>query len=96
MFIISSFAYSQDLASGKKLYKKCMSCHGADGYGKKSQKAPMIAGQYEWYLKAQITNIRDQKRVSGNSKKMYAMVKGLKDEHVADLAAYIATLPLRR
>lgn len=78
--------------NGEKLFKKCVSCHGKDGYGKKSQKAPLIAGQYDWYLKTQIANIRDGVRENKNTKKMYPFVKNLSDAEIGDLAAYISTM----
>ena len=78
--------------NGAKLYKKCVSCHGKEGYGKKTQKATLIAGQYDWYLKSQITHIRDGVRVNKNTKKMYPFVKNLTDSEISDLAAYVSTL----
>jgi cytochrome c553 len=87
--------YSQDLEQGAKLYKKCITCHGKDGMGKKSQKAPMIAGQYDWYIVSQIESIISKKRFNNNAKKMYPFVKNLSDKEIKDLAAYISTLPKR-
>ena len=92
----SFLCYGQDLEKGAKLYKKCISCHGKTGLGKKSQKAPMIAGQYSWYLESQITAIKNKTRTGGQTKKMYPFVKNLKDKDIKDLAAYITQLPLRR
>jgi cytochrome c553 len=78
--------FSQDIENGKKLYAKCTSCHGNDGMGKKSQKAPMLAGQYDWYLESQIIAIKSKKRVSGASSKMYPFVKALSDKEIKDLS----------
>ncbi len=88
--------FSADLEKGAKLYKKCTACHGNDGYGKKSQKAPMIAGQFEWYLKEQIYAIKNEKRLNNNTKKMYPYVKNLSDEDIENLSAYIASMPKRK
>lgn len=95
LFIAFNFnLYAQDAENGKKLYAKCTSCHGTDGMGKKSQKAPMLAGQHDWYLESQINAIKNKKRVSGSSSKMYPFVKALTDNEIKDLATYIATLPV--
>lgn len=87
----SSFA-AGDAAKGKKLYTKCISCHGKDGMGNKAQKAPMIAGQHTWYIESQIKDIRDKKRSNKNTIRMWPFVRTLKDGEVADLAAYINSL----
>ena len=78
---------------GAKLFKKCMACHGADGYGKKSQKAPMIAGQHEWYIEAQVKAIKSGARSNNNTKKMVPYVKDLSDQDIKNLASYISQLP---
>lgn len=83
---------AQDAQRGSKLYTKCMSCHGKDGMGKKSQNSPMIAGQYPWYIETQIKNIISGKRENKNTKKMYPFVKNLDAKDISDLAAYISSL----
>ncbi len=91
-----SFSYSSlaaDAAKGKDLYQKCIACHGADGYGKKSQAAPMLAGQHSWYTSKQIKDIKNKVRENANTNKMYPFVKNLTDNEIEDLAAYIETLP---
>lgn len=90
------FSFGVFAADGAKLYKKCISCHGKDGYGKKSQKAPSIAGQYDWYIEDQIKQIRDKKRTNKNTKKMYPFVKKLKDADIKALAEYISKMPVKK
>lgn len=85
-----------DATKGANLYKKCTSCHGKDGLGKKSQKAPMLAGQYDWYLVSQLKAIRDKVRVNKNTNKMYPFVKKLSDQDFADIAAYVSSLPKKK
>lgn len=92
LFTVTPFVSAQDAERGEKLYNKCMSCHGKDGMGKKSQNAPMIAGQYEWYIVSQVNNIISGKRENKNTKKMYPFVKNLNKKDIADLASYIASL----
>jgi cytochrome c553 len=85
-------AFAQDAANGEKLYSKCISCHGKEGMGMKAQKAPMIAGQYDWYIEAQVNAIIKKERDNANTKKMMPFVKNLSEKDIKDLAAYISKL----
>jgi cytochrome c553 len=85
-------AFAADAVKGKELYGKCIACHGADGMGKKSQAAPMLAGQYDWYIEAQIKAIATKERNTPNAAKMYPFVKNLTDDQMKDLAAYVQSL----
>lgn len=96
LFAATSIVRAADATKGEVLFKKCVSCHGKDGYGNKAQKAPLIAGQYDWYVKAQVMHIRDGERANKNSKKMYPFVKKLSDNEIEDLAAYISTMSKRQ
>lgn len=89
---ISFSSFSQDAKNGEKLYKKCIACHKKDGIGMKSQKAPMIAGQYDWYIESQIIAIQKKERDNKNTKKMWPFVKGLSESDIKDLAAYISSM----
>lgn len=82
-----------DLEKGKQLFGKCAACHNSDGMGKKSQMAPMLAGQYDWYIVKQVHAIKNKERDNANTAKMYPFVKGLSDQEIEDLAAYIQSLP---
>lgn len=92
LMVTLSSVQAQNMDNGKVLYTKCVSCHGRGGEGNKSQKAPMIGGQYDWYLESQIKNIRDKKRVNANTPKMHPFVKDLSDKEIKDLSAYVQTL----
>ena len=91
--IYSIHAIAADAAKGKDLYQKCIACHGADGFGKKSQQAPMIAGQYSWYVTKQVKDIKNKVRENSNTNKMLPFVKNLSDQEIENLAAYIELLP---
>lgn len=81
---------SDELKRGHDLYAKCILCHGKRGEGKKSQKAPAVGGQFDWYLNQQITNMRDGVRIN---KVMNPYVRKLSDQDISDLSAYMAKLP---
>ena len=81
---------TDQLKRGHQLYKKCVICHGKGGQGKKSQKAPAIGGQHDWYLKDQLLIMQKQIRVN---KTMYPYIKNLTTQDMEDLASYISKLP---
>lgn len=75
--------------NGEMLYKKCASCHGANGQGNKSQEAPKISGQYDWYIKSSIEKMQSGER---KNPKMIPFIKNLSKQEIEDLAAYISAL----
>ena len=79
------------LERGLALYGKCKVCHGPRGQGKKSQNAPAIGGQFDWYIEKQVLMMKSGERVN---KKMLPYIKRLSGQDVKDLAAYISKLPL--
>jgi cytochrome c553 len=81
---------TEQLKKGHKLYGKCMSCHGKAGQGKKSQKAPRIGGQADWYIASSITKMKAKERIN---KVMFPYIKRLSAQDIKDLAAYISKLP---
>ena len=93
--ILLNVSFAGNAEKGAKLYSKCIACHGKTGMGKKSQKAPMIAGQYDWYIISQINAIKTGKRSNRNTKKMMPFVKNLKQEQIEDLAAYISSMAFK-
>ncbi|MAF77093.1 MAG: hypothetical protein CME63_12530 [Halobacteriovoraceae bacterium] len=79
-----------ELQNGSDLYKKCITCHGKRGEGKKSQKAPAIGGQYDWYIALQISNMKSGERIN---KVMNPYIRNLSEQDIKDLANYISKLP---
>jgi cytochrome c oxidase subunit 2 len=87
-----------DAAAGKALYAVCAACHGATGEGNVALNAPRLSGQGAWYLERQLTLFKQgargthEKDVFG--KMMAPMAATLADDTaIANVAAYIATLP---
>jgi cytochrome c553 len=81
---------TEQLKKGAALYAKCVVCHGKRGQGKKSQAAPAIGGQFDWYIESQIVNMKNGTRVN---KIMNPYIKKLSEQDIKDLSAYIAKLP---
>ena len=84
---------TEELKRGHQLYTKCIICHGKSGAGKKSQKAPAIGGQHDWYLKDQLNLMQKKIRVNQT---MYPYIKNLSPQDIEDLANYISKLPWGR
>jgi cytochrome c oxidase subunit 2 len=87
-----------DAAAGRALYATCAACHGANGEGNLALNAPKLSGQGAWYLERQLRQFKQgargthEKDVFG--KLMAPMAATLADDRaIADVAAYIATLP---
>lgn len=86
-----------DTERGAMLYRSCASCHGAEGQGGSTFKAPRLAGMNDWYLVRQLTNFREGIRGRhprddyGNQ--MVDMAQILVDDTaVRDVVAYIGSL----
>jgi len=84
---LTSAEESGDSAAGKVKSESCQGCHGADGnsYG---PDWPHLADQHESYLIKQIKNFQQGERTNET---MNAMVSGLSEKDIADVAAYFAS-----
>ena len=89
VFLFVSPLMAQDVEKGASLYKKCIVCHGKNGEGKRSQKAPRIGGQFDWYVYQQLKDIKSMVR---KNDAMMPYVKNLSDQDFKDLSAYISSL----
>jgi cytochrome c553 len=67
----------------------CASCHGPKGISPAKMQHPNLAGQKEAYLASSLRAYRDKIR---NFPAMNAIAASLKDEEIANLAAYFAKL----
>ena len=71
----------------------CSACHGADG-GSVSVPAPVLAGQQQAYLVAQLTALRDRSRANDKARTfMWPMAASLSDAEIDNLASHFAALP---
>lgn len=76
------------MADGAALYAKCKGCHGADG------KNAAISGVAIAGSDTVAAKLKGYQNGEGGAKKgmMMGQVKGLSDQDIADLAAYIKGL----
>jgi cytochrome c553 len=86
----SSLAAAADLKVGRQKALQCQTCHGLDGQAKLPD-APNLAGQGEIYLAKALKDYRSGAR---QNEMMSLVARQLKDEDIADLAAYYAAIPV--
>src|SRR5215471_18780474 len=79
-----------DVKAGRQKALACQTCHGLDGQAKLPD-APNLGGQVEIYLVKTLKDYRDGAR---KNEMMSLVARNLKDEDVADLAAYYAAIPV--
>jgi cytochrome c553 len=101
LFTLTSFSLPllsyQD--RGKSNFGLCSSCHGPEGQGNVTLKAPAIAGLPDWYIVAQLekfsTGVRGKHPDYAPGIRMYSMARNFKDnkEDIAAIAAYVSSLP---
>lgn len=87
-----------DAAAGKASYAVCTACHGAGGEGNVALNAPKLSGQAAWYLERQLRHFKQGARGTHDKdvfgKMMAPMAATLADDQaIANVVAYIATLP---
>ena len=98
VFLASSLrAAEPSPAMGVVLFKNlCVQCHGAQGEGSATLRAPSIAGLPAWYVRAQVLNFKAGRRGTEAHEPqalvMAATAKVLQDEHVEALAKFIEGL----
>jgi cytochrome c553 len=92
---LNAFA-AGNATNGATLAKKynCASCHGADYKTPIDPTYPKLAGQHPDYLVHALTAYKRGNGASGrNNPIMSGMAQPLSDNDMADIAAYLASLP---
>jgi cytochrome c553 len=83
-----------DVERGEEAYEVCGACHLPSGAGRPDGTFPQLAGQHTTVLIKQIADIREGRR---DNPIMYPFAKTLVDpQELADVAAYVETLPIPR
>jgi cytochrome c553 len=85
----SNQALSGDVPAGEARYaQNCGNCHGPAGMGIASY--PKLSGKEVSYLVDRLKTYRSGKKIGPNSGLMIMMAKGLSDEEIVNLAAYLS------
>lgn len=80
-----------DASAGEKLYRRnCRACHGATAKGASSY--PALVGQEPAYLIDKIVRYRAGEVFGPNTPLMAQRVKGLSDQDIASVVAYVVSL----
>ncbi len=90
VLVASPAASAGDVKAGRQKALQCQTCHGLDGQAKLPD-APNLAGQGEIYLAKALKDYRGGAR---QNEMMSLVARNLKDDDIADLAAYFAAIPV--
>jgi cytochrome c553 len=89
-----ALSLTADVENGARLYRHCVACHGAEGWGDTSGAYPQIAGQLPGVIIKQLADIRAGNR-DNPIMRAFSSARALGDaQSIADVAAYIAQLPM--
>lgn len=79
-----------DAGAGGTMYaRNCAQCHGRNGAGTAS--FPALTGKDAGFVTGRLEQYRAGERVGPNSGLMFGVARGLSDEDIADLSAFIST-----
>ena len=94
--VLGAFAFAANVtaagnaaAGQKKAATVCAACHGADGNSASGQ-FPKLAGQNAGYIVQELERFKSGKR---QNPIMAGMAQPLSDRDMADIAAYLESLP---
>jgi cytochrome c553 len=94
--LVSFNAGAADMANGANLVKAkaCAACHGADFNKPIDPSYPKLAGQHPDYLAHALVAYKRGSGANGrNNAIMAGQVVALSDKDIADIAAYLGSLP---
>ncbi len=84
-----------NVSRGKDIYLTCEKCHGLNGQGIWSLRAPRVAGMSDWYMVTQLKNFRHGARGThpedSTGYQMNSMVLSLTEEKINSVVAYMNT-----
>lgn len=84
------------LDHGTQLFETCAACHGADGWGASDGSTPAIAGEFAPILLKEIVEFRYDARYSIRMQHFVDRHHLASPQDLADVAAYVQSLPPRQ
>ena len=88
--ILAQFESRDEMVQvGEDLFEDCIQCHGEQATGKEDKKSPPLIHQYPAYLRKQIGDFANGRRIHENSESLFAE---LEPDEVEALLAYLAEL----
>lgn len=89
-----AMSLTPNLENGRKVYESCAICHTPMGWGMQRGRYPQIAGQHPNVVIKQLTDIRQGNRDNPTMYPFAQMSVLGGPQNVADVAAYVAQLPM--
>ncbi len=92
--LTQAMSLEPNVENGKQVFKLCMACHQATGWGLEDGSFPQLSGQHRSVIIKQIADIRAGNR---DNPQMYPIAKESVmggPQAISDVAAYIDTLPM--
>jgi cytochrome c553 len=89
-----AMALAPNLQNGRMIYEVCAICHTPMGWGMQHGRYPQIAGQHPNVTIKQLTDIRQGTRENPTMYPFSQMAILQNPQNIADVAAYIAKLPM--
>jgi len=92
--LTKAMSLEPNVENGKHVFKLCMACHQANGWGLEDGSFPQLSGQHRSVIIKQIADIRAGNR---DNPQMYPISKESVmggPQAISDVAAYIDTLPM--
>jgi mono/diheme cytochrome c family protein len=92
--VIAGYTSSGEPDAGKAVYiKKCKMCHGADGQGNPAM-ARMLQVEFKAMDSPEVQKLKDDeiKEMIAKGKGKMAKVRGVSDQEIADVIAYLRSL----
>lgn len=89
-------ARNPDIVNGERLFTACAACHGANASGREDGSVPAIAGQHWQVLTKLLLDFRYFRRWDSRMVNLSASDHLRGPQEIADVVAYISSLPLAR
>ena len=83
-----------DPVRGRELYRRCVTCHGPEGWGIPGSGYPQISGQLQGVIIKQMADFRADNRDNPIMRAFASQQSLGGPQDIADVAAYIAGLPM--
>lgn len=83
-----------NLENGARIYRNCVACHGAEGWGNSTGSYPQIAGQLATVIVKQLADIRAGNRDNPIMRAFTSDRVFSSAQDIADVAGYIANMPM--
>lgn len=83
-----------NLENGARIYRNCVACHGAEGWGSSSGSYPQIAGQLATVVIKQLADIRAGNRDNPIMRAFTSDRVFSSAQDIADVSGYIASMPM--